>query len=190
MDRKVCLVLQTAVQKSPPHTVNMKANLHSGKRFSTILNFFFNLKTYSRDYVISQEETDKKWKSHQVYQHEALNCMKLHRALTIPRFFTEEIITSNIVHTWFLGHIQQCISNSVHLITLLKAHSKGGLPVKQKQSSQINVKLKCQGTSLATINSEFSIKPQSNSYKCSSTVVMKITWPVVKKENDFYGEKV
>lgn len=33
-------------------------------------------------------------------------------------------------------------------------------------------------------------KAQSNSYKCSSIVVMKITWPVVKKENDFYGEKV
>lgn len=37
-------------------------------------------------------------------------------------------------------------------------------------------------------NSEASIKLQSISCKCSSIVVVKITWPVTN-ESDFYGEK-
>lgn len=38
-------------------------------------------------------------------------------------------------------------------------------------------------------NSEVSIKPQSISYKCSSTVVMKITWPAANMKMIFMEKK-
>ena len=46
-----------------PHTEKMKANLHSGKRFSTILNFFFNLKTFQGLYNKPRRNRQKMEKS-------------------------------------------------------------------------------------------------------------------------------
>lgn len=124
-------------------------------------------------------------------QHEALNPMNICRALNVPRFFIGETTISSIVYTWFLGHVYQCNSNSMHLIALHKAHRKCGCHCNSK-SSQINVRLTQQSTSLApeeTKNSEASTKPQSTNYKCSSIVVVKITWPPTKMKMTFTEKK-
>lgn len=100
---------------------------------------------------------------------------KFYRALKVFRFFTRETNASNIVHTWFLGHVQQCNLNSMHLIALNKVCKKDDCKCSSNGAAREMLSLnsrKQTRQARETKNPEASIKSQSLSYKCSSTAVM------------------